>query len=207
MDEHVPTESRFFQHPGFYLALRSAALPILRTYPRVRVWHPGCGPGEEVYSTAIVLHEEGLIGRCLIYATDEDPGLLLTASRGIYPAPTLLQAEARYTAAGGRGTIADYCSVADGAAEVLPLIRERITFAQHSLATDASPNEFQLIICRDGLVGLDPALAERAFQLFHDSLCRLGYLGFTQGAPLHPYTYEGLYVRVADKESLYRRTH
>ena len=69
-----------FRDPRFFLAFRQRAVPLLRTYPFIRIWHAGCSTGEEVYSLAILLQEEGLYDRCRIYATDMNEVVLQTGA-------------------------------------------------------------------------------------------------------------------------------
>ena len=78
--------SAMFRDPGFFLGFRQHAIPVLRTYPFIRIWQAGCSLGEEVYSLAILLEEEGLYDRALIYATDINEVSLRQAREAIYPA-------------------------------------------------------------------------------------------------------------------------
>src|SRR5262249_3628118 len=77
--------SAMFRDPSFFLAFRRQVVPLLWTYPFVRIWQAGCSTGEEVYSLAILLQEEGLYNRCRIYATDMNEFILREAKAGIYP--------------------------------------------------------------------------------------------------------------------------
>jgi chemotaxis protein methyltransferase CheR len=165
-----------FADPPFARALRGELCARLRTYPSIRVWHPACGTGEEVWATAIVLREEGLLGRARIYATEANDGLLDQARRGAIRGGWDA-ACARYAAGGGASALAEYFRPeAGGGAVVRDDLRDRIVFGIHSLASDASINEFHLIVCRDVLGRFGPTLRTRAIQVIDASLARLGFL-------------------------------
>jgi chemotaxis protein methyltransferase CheR len=157
--------------------LRRELVPRLRTYPSLRVWHAG-SPAVDVYATAIVLREEGLLTRTRIYATADSDEAVDELRRGDAAGP-LEAAAAGYHEAGGAAALDEYYQPAEGAGGALhirPLLRERLVFAVHSLATDASFNEFHLIVARDLAAGGDPALHARAEAVLRDSLCPLGFL-------------------------------
>jgi chemotaxis protein methyltransferase CheR len=194
-----------FRFPGFHLALRQQLVPLLRTYPFIRIWHPGCATGLELYATAIVLREEGLYERSTLYATDVHESALALARAGRYPLEVLQAAEADYRLAGGRSTLAEYYALEEGQALMRPLLRERIMFAQHNLATDASLNEFQLIIVRDVLIHFNTALGERAFRVFHESLCRFGVVALGHGESMHWNPHRASYERLLGDEKMYRK--
>lgn len=168
--------SAMFRDPGFWLGFRQRVVPLLRTYPFLRLWCAGCASGEEVYSLAILLEEEGLYGRCRIYATDLNEAVLQKAREGVFPLAALQEYTANYLKAGGRRAFSDYYTAAYDLALFRPALRENILFAQHNLATDSSFNEFQAILCRNVLIYFDRTLQGRAHQLFYESLCPLGFL-------------------------------
>jgi chemotaxis protein methyltransferase CheR len=176
-----------FADVALYRALRDELCPRLRTYPSFRIWHAGCASGEDAYATAIVLREEGLRERGHVYGTDQHDALVARAREGRSEAAGP-EAVARYAEAGGRASLAEYYQVRDGGLVARESLRERMVFAVHSLATDASFNEFNLVICRGVLPAFAPALRERALGLFGASLCRFGYLalGRGEGAGLTP---------------------
>src|SRR5207302_7303256 len=140
-----------FRDPTFYLAFREKVVPVLRTYPFVRIWHAGCSTGEEVYSMSILLQEEGLYDRCRIYATDINEAVLQKAKSGIFPINTMQENTSNYIAAGGRGTFSDYYTARYDYAIFRPQLRENVVFAQHNLVTDSSFNHFNVIFCRNVL--------------------------------------------------------
>ena len=74
-----------FRDPELIRAIREDVLPLLRTYPSSRIWIAGCATGEEVYSVAILLEEEGLLDRTSLYATDINEDMLAVARLGTYP--------------------------------------------------------------------------------------------------------------------------
>src|SRR5215213_5890334 len=137
-----------FHEPGFFRAFRAKVVPLLRTYPFIRLWHVGCSTGEEVYSMAILLEEEGLYGRCRLYATDADETALAAARDGIFPLVSMREYTANYLQAGGSGVFSEYYTASYGNAIFRPSLKRNIVFAQHSLSTDGAFNEFQAIVCR-----------------------------------------------------------
>lgn len=169
--------TQMFRDPGFFVVLRNEVMPILRTYPSLKIWIAGCSTGEEVYSLAILLHEEGLLARSIIYATDINPVSLETARRAVYPDGLMQRYAQSYLQAGGTRNFSDYYVSAYGAARFDRLLSERVTFADHSLATDSVFSEMHLICCRNVLIYFNKSLQDRALRLFHESLCHRGFLG------------------------------
>ena len=168
--------SEMFRDPDLYRALRSDVVPLLQTYPSLKIWVPGCSTGEEVYSLAILLREERLLERTLIYATDINQEALRKAEGGVYELERMAKFSEAYLAAGGRASLSDYYTVAYGAAIFDKTLREDVVFSDHSLATDGVFAEVQLVSCRNVLIYFDRELQDRAIALFRDSLCRKGFL-------------------------------
>ncbi|BDG05486.1 CheR family methyltransferase [Anaeromyxobacter oryzae] len=169
--------SEMFRDPAFFRAMREDVVPHLRTYPSLRVWIAGCSTGEEVHAVAILLAEEGLLDRTLIYASDISPQALRAAEEGIYALERIAEFSASYVAAGGRGSLSDYYTAAYGAAVFDRALRRNVVFADHSLATDQVFAEVQLVTCRNVLIYFDHELQDRAVGLFRDALCHRGFLG------------------------------
>lgn len=168
--------SEMFRDPGFFLALRHQVFPVLQTYPSLKVWIAGCSTGEEVYSLAILLREEGLLEKSLIYATDINPVALDKARRGIFTLSSIKGHTANYQQAGGKQAFSDYYSAAYDAAIFDPSLRANVTFSDHSLATDSVFSETQLVLCRNVLIYFNKPLQDRALGLFHESLSHRGFL-------------------------------
>ncbi len=196
--------SEMFRDPAFFLALREQVLPRLRTYPTVRVWVAGCSTGEEVYALAILLREEGLLDRTILYASDVSPDALERAERGIYELDRVARFEANYAAAGGRGSLSDYYTAAYGAARFDPALRENVAFTDHSLATDQVFAEVQLVTCRNVLIYFDAALQNRAVGLFREALCHKGFLGLGLGETLRFTEHAAAFEPVNPSLRLYR---
>lgn len=177
-----------FPSPADVRALRRMVFPLLRTYPTVRIWHPACGTGEEVYGTAIALHEEGLLERCELYATDACEEALASARDGVYPRAHLERQAASYLATGGRSAFAEYYVVDGDRAIMRPLLRQRIVGFAHDLIGDASFHEFQLIVCRDVIVRFAAHAQARAWAVIDQSLARRGVLavGAAESLRHHP---------------------
>jgi chemotaxis protein methyltransferase CheR len=166
-----------FRDPSYYRALRDHVVPYLQTYASLKVWVAGCATGEEAYSLAIVLAEEGLLDRTLIYATDIDPESLRTARAGVYDTARVAGFSDNYRQSGGRGSLADHYAAAYGGALLDRSLRDAIVFSDHSLATDSAFAEVQLVSCRNVLIYFERELQDRAVGVLRDSLCRKGFLG------------------------------
>jgi chemotaxis protein methyltransferase CheR len=169
--------SEMFRDPSYYLALRRDVVPHLQTYPSIKVWVAGCSTGEEVYSLAILLHEEGLLERTLIYATDINPLSLDKARRGIFPLTAMRRYADSYEKSGGKRHLDNYYTSAYESALMDRFLSANVTFADHSLATDTVFSETHFVSCRNVLIYFNRTLQDRALTLFHDSLCHRGFLG------------------------------
>ncbi|MBD2253655.1 CheR family methyltransferase [Nostoc parmelioides] len=194
-----------FRDPSFYLAFRNQVVPILRTYPFIRIWHAGCSSGEEVYSMAILLQEENLYHRCRIYATDTNEKVLQNAKSGIFSLKMMQEYTQLYLKAGGKQSFSEYYTAAYDHAIFRASLRENIIFAQHNLATDSSFNEFNVIFCRNVLIYFNQILQKRVHTLFHNSLCSFGILGLGKQESIRFTPYEQYYEEIAKGEKLYRR--
>jgi len=194
-----------FRDPTFFGAFRAQVVPVLRTYPFLRIWHAGCASGEEVYAMAILLEEEGLYERSRIYATDMNADAIEHARGGIYPLSRMRDFTASYQQAGGARSFSEYYTASYGAAMFHPRLRANVLFAQHNLATDTSFSEFHVIFCRNVLIYFDRSLKERTLGLFMESLSPLGYLCLGRRESLRFTNVEGEFQEVDAKERIFRR--
>ncbi|MCQ4165586.1 CheR family methyltransferase [Tahibacter harae] len=197
--------SEMFRDPGYFLALREKVVPLLRTYPSLKIWVAGCSTGEEAYSMAILLREEGLLERSLIYATDINPNALRKAEAGIYDAAKVPEYTENHRRSGGRSSLSDYYSAAYGRAILDKSLRRNIVFSDHSLATDSVFAEVQLVSCRNVLIYFDRALQSRALDLFHEALCRKGFLGIGLRESLRFSSHADAFVEVAREDRIYQK--
>jgi chemotaxis protein methyltransferase CheR len=195
-----------FRDPTFHLAFREKVIPLLRTYPFARIWVAGCSTGEEVYSLAILLTEEELYDRTRIYATDINEAVLERARLGVFPLSKMQDYTRNYISAGGKRAFSDYyVSAYDGAAFDRALVRN-VVFAQHNLASDQSFNEFHVIVCRNVMIYFERSLQQRVFDLFDESLARLGILALGHKESLRSSTLAERYEELDPAERLYRKT-
>ena len=177
--------SDLFRDPAHFAFLREHIVPVLRTYPSLRLWVAGCAAGEEAYSFAILLEEHGLLARSLIYATDINAEALAKAEAGVYPAHRAARFTTNHQLSGAPCSLSRYYSASYGSIVLSRALRRHIVFSDHSLATDAVFAEVQLVSCRNVLIYFDAELQERTLGLFHDALCRKGFLGLgSQESPL-----------------------
>lgn len=197
--------TEMFRDPAYYAALRTLVVPILRTYPSLNIWVAGCSSGEEVFSLAILLREEGLLGRCAIYATDINPQALEAARRGVYPLERMVLYGENYRKAGGTGALADYYTAAYGAARFDRALMANVTFADHSLATDTVFAETHLISCRNVMIYFNRRLQDRVLDLFHASLCHRGFLGLGAKESIEFSRHAARFETLAKRERLYRK--
>jgi chemotaxis protein methyltransferase CheR len=170
------TVTEMFRDPLFYKAVREQVIPVLKTFPFVKIWHAGCATGEEVYSMAILLHEEGFLDRARIYATDFNKHSLDVAEKGIYPVKNIDTYVANYHASGGKQDLKEYYSAAYDLGKFKDFLKERVTFSYHNLVNDGVFGEMNLICCRNVLIYFDKTLQDRVFSLFAESLRHGGFL-------------------------------
>jgi chemotaxis protein methyltransferase CheR len=185
LDHLTVRVSDIFRDPAFYRALREHVIPTLRTYPTLKVWLAGCANGEEVYSTAILFHEEGLLERATIYATDVSGEALREAKDGVYLQSRLPEFIENYGAAGGKARFQDYCSVGYERIAMADWLKRHIVFFQHDLVSDYSLGEMQLAFCRNVMIYFGAELRERTLRLLRDCLCHGGFLclGMSEAVP------------------------
>jgi chemotaxis protein methyltransferase CheR len=200
----VPVTS-MFRDPAFFREFRARVAPLLRTHPFLRLWVAGCSTGQEVYSLAIVLHEEGLYERSRIYATELQPAPLEQATSGVYPLATMQEYTRNYQEAGGTADFSDYYSADASSAIVRPHLRRNIVFALHNLVSDRSFNEFQLIFCRNVMIYFNRTLQRHVHELLYDSLALWGYLGLGRSESVRFSQHEHRYEAVSERERLYRK--
>jgi chemotaxis protein methyltransferase CheR len=194
-----------FRDPEFFLTFRRRVAPLLRTYPFLRIWHAGCSTGEEVYSMAILLEEEGLYDRCRLYATDMNEAVLKQAKEGIFPLQLMSQYSGNYQKAGGKRSLADYYTAGYGNAIFRSSLKENMIFSRHNLAMDGSFNEFNVILCRNVMIYFRKSLQQRVHELFFDSLAMWGILGLGSKESLQFTPHEKDYEQLEPGCKLYRR--
>ena len=197
--------TEMFRDPLFFRDFREKVVPLLRTYPSIRIWHAGCSTGEEVYSMAILLHEVGLYEKTKIYATDMNTNVLKTAKSGLFPIENMKKYTNNYLQAGGERAFSDYYSVTNKGVEFHPFLTKNVVFAQHNLATDRSFNEFHVILCRNVLIYFNKSLQKKVHELFYESLGRFGILGLGDKETLHYTDIADCYEEISRKQKLYKK--
>jgi chemotaxis protein methyltransferase CheR len=194
-----------FRDPSFYAAFREKVAPMLRTYPFTRIWMAGCSTGEEVYSLAIVLQEEGVLERTRIYATDINEAVIERARLGVFPLEKMQEYTQNYLAAGGGRAFSEYYLASyDGAVFDRSLV-ENAVFAQHNLVSDRGFNEFHVIVCRNVMIYFDRSLQERVFSLFHESLAHLGVLALGHKETIRLSSFARHYEEIDPIEKLWKK--
>lgn len=197
--------SEMFRDPSYYASLREEVIPILKTYPSLKVWVAGCSTGEEVYSLAILLREEGLLERTIIYATDINPQSLEKARKGVFPLDRIPLYAKNYQESGGKKDFAEYYTAAYNAALFDRSLCENVTFADHSLSTDSVFSETHLVTCRNVLIYFNRNLQDRALGLFHESLCHRGFLGLGSKESIDFSDYSQRFEPIQKRERIFRK--
>jgi chemotaxis protein methyltransferase CheR len=197
--------TEMFRDPTFFLAFREQVIPLLKDLPLIQIWHAGCATGEEAYSMAILLYEEGLAHKARIYATDMNEKSLEQAQKGEYPLVRMKDYTSNYVKSGGKLAFSEYYKASSDRVHFHPFLRERMIFAQHNLVTDSSINEFQVIICRNVMIYFNKELQDRVHQLFYESLSTKGFLGLGNREGLGFTKYASSYEEVNGMERLYRK--
>lgn len=197
--------TEMFRDVPFYKTLREQVLPVLATWPMIRIWHAGCSTGEEVYSMAILLHEANLLKKSLLYATDINPTVLEKVREGIFPLSQMKQYSENYILSGGKKDFSSYYTAHYNAAKFDEFLGKKIVLSTHNLVSDGSFNEFQLIMCRNVMIYFDKALQDRVLHLFYDSLEMLGYLALGSKETLKFTDINKKFSQLANKEKIWRK--
>ncbi|MCP8617886.1 CheR family methyltransferase [Salirhabdus salicampi] len=198
--------TEMFRDPSFFSSFRKNVVPLLRSYPVIRIWHAGCSTGEEVYSMAITLKEEGLLGKCKIYATDMNKNVLEIAKSRKVPLEKMRKYTYNYHQAGGEKDFSKYYSVQGNFAILDQSLTENVVFAQHNLVTDGSFNEFNLILCRNVLIYFNNELRDQVHDLFYQSLSRFGILALGDKESIRFTQHAQHFEEVLPTEKFYRKT-
>lgn len=199
--------TEMFRDPEFYLTFRKKVVSDLKTYAHIKVWHAGCSTGEEVYSLAILLKEEGLLGKTRIYATDINKGVLEIARQGIYSKKDMELYTRNYAEAGGKGKLSDYYTSKYGSVLFDKALSKNIVFADHNLVTDSVFAEVNLIFCRNVLIYFDKTLQNRVLHLFNNSLTKRGYLCLGTKESLKFTDLENSFSAVDKQLKIYKKLH
>lgn len=197
--------TEMFRDPGFYKALYNKVFPYLSSYPHIKIWSAGCSTGEEVYSIAISLKEAGLKGSSFIYGTDVNANVLNTARKGIYSMRRIKEYAENYLNTGLPGTITDHFTIMYDAATVHTELKQNTLFSIHNLISDQVFNEFQLITCRNVFIYFEPDLQERILNLFHQSLCPLGFLCLGSKETIRSDNFRMKFKVINQKENIYQK--
>jgi len=197
--------TEMFRDPSFFKMLRKKVIPIVKEYPAIRIWHVGCASGEEVYSMAILLHEEGILEKTKIYATDINHGNLEKAKQGSFPLEKMKLYTTNYIQSGGQKAFSEYYSVKNERAAFHSFLKRNIVFFQHNLVTDQSFNEFHIIICRNVMIYFNKTLQNHVHHLFYESLFHSGFLGLGNREEIRFTDYAEYYEVLHSAEKLYRK--
>lgn len=204
VEEITVNVTEMFRDPSFYATLREKVLPVLATYPLIRIWHAGCATGEEVYSMAIILEEMKLLDKSLLYATDINPSVLDIARNGVFPLSQMKQYSENYIESGGQHEFSQYYTAKYDYVKMDESLKRKMIFSTHNLVSDGSFNEFQLILCRNVLIYFDKDLQDRVFRLFDESMDALGFiaLGARETLRFSPVAHK---YKQQEKEKIWRK--
>jgi len=197
--------SEMFRDPSYFRSLRETVVPLLRTYPSLKVWVAGCSTGEEVYSLAILLKEEALLSRTIIYATDINPQTLQKAEAGVYDVERIAGFTENHRRSGARSSLSDHYTAAYGRAVFDKSLKKNIVFSDHSLATDSVFAEVHLVSCRNVLIYFNRELQDRAIGLFREALCRKCFLGIGAKESLRFSSHADAFVDVVPQDRIYQK--
>ena len=197
--------TEMFRDPSFFKALREIVISELKKQSFIKVWHAGCSSGEEIYSTAILLKENGMYESSLIYATDTNEMVLDKAKSGIFPIEKMKDFTVNYRKAGGLASFADYYTARYDNAIMDNSLKKNIVFSNHNLVTDSVFGEMDLIMCRNVLIYFNRELQDRVFRLFMDSLRPGGFLCLGSKETVRFSSFSENFENVIEKERVYRR--
>ena len=201
------TVTEMFRDPGFYISLRENVIPILKTYPFIKIWHAGCSSGEEAFSMAILLQEEGLYDRTTIYATDFNQKILNRAKEGIFSNTMMKEYTTNYQLSGGKESLSNYYTSDLNNVIMNQSLKKNIVWANHNLVTDSVFSEVHLILCRNVLIYFDKNLQNKVHTLFYNSLIKGGVLCLGSKENLQFTDLYPKYVGLDSKQRIYKKKY
>ena len=199
------TVTEMFRDPWVFKCFREVVIPKLKIFPRINIWHAGCATGEEVYTMAIILKEEGLLEQSQIYATDFNNNSLNAAKKGVYSISNFQLYSKNYLQAGGYATLSDYYTVKNDHIVMDESLKKNIIFSNHNLVEDGVFAEVNLIVCRNVMIYFKEVLQNRVFDLFFNSLAPRGVLLLGDKETIQFSTIENQLLTVASREKIYQK--
>lgn len=205
LDDFSINVTEMFRDPHFFYSFRTKVVPLLKDLPKIRIWHAGCSTGEEVFSMAILLHEENLLEKAKIYGTDMNENILEKAKHGMFPLGKMQNYTKNYLKSGGTHSFSEYYTTDHKYAHFHSALKKNIIFFQHNLVTDRSFNEFHVIICRNVLIYFNTNLQQQVHELFYESLCPNGFLALGDKETIRFVTRADSYIEFDAAERIYRK--
>lgn len=174
----------FFRDPAFFLRATELIRRKLDQQNTVHIWHAGCSRGHEVYSLIMLLKEQELLDRCIIYATDINPKHLAEAERGIVSTDDILTAVKPYLTSGGNHHIGHHFTISGSKAIFRHELLRKIKFGRHDLGKDLPFQQFDFISCRNVFIYYQSFYQKKLLQCITASLKEEGYLGLSPAEKL-----------------------
>ncbi len=197
--------SEMFRDPPVFKLIRDQITNYLKTFTHVKIWHAGCSTGEEVYSLAIILKEEGLLDKCLIYATDINQQALYQANEGVYSKKDIESRQRSYELTGGKHSLDHYFTTQNQFCMVHSFLKERITFSRHNLVSDQNFGQMNMILCRNVFIYFNKNLQDRTLKLFNASLLPNGFLVLGDKESLQFRHLETSFQEIQNKSRIYKK--
>ncbi len=201
------TVTEMFRDPGFYKSLRENVIPILKTYPFIKIWHAGCATGAEAYSMSIIMQEEGLYDRTTIYATDFNQLALNKAKEGIFSNEMIKGYTTNYQLSGGKESFSNYYTSNYDNVIMNKSLKKNIVWANHNLVTDSVFAEVHLILCRNVLIYFDRDLQNKVQTLFYNSLINGGILCLGSKESLRFTDVYDKYIELDNKQRIFKKKY
>jgi chemotaxis protein methyltransferase CheR len=182
--------TEMFRDPDIWMQIKNKLLPRFKDQDSIRIWHPGCSTGQELYSMMMVLDEVGMLEKSEIYGSDLHQEILDTARKGLYRYRfnqiylenfdrVMLNGDGSYSW-DQKKHWKKYFHIDEtrDTIQMKEYLRQKPVYKKQDLVRD--PNlflvNFDLIVCRNVIIYFNTDLQNRVFELFHQSLKQGGAL-------------------------------
>lgn len=200
------TVTDFFRDPKYYAEIREKIVPVLKTYPYINIWCAGCATGEEAYSIAIILKEEGLLERSQIYATDINDTSLKLGKKGIYPLEKMKDFTDNYNTSGGKDSFSTFFTTRYNSCIINKELKDKVLFSKHNLVGDGVFAEMNLVFCRNVLIYFNQQLQKKVLRTFHNSLIHSGFIFLGKNESILTEDVHDSFTLISRKASIYQKT-